>query len=217
MAELYSLSLTEAAKLSEEDFCRVRFPERTKRAARMARREDALRCLGAGALIAGVLGAEERELTFGEYGKPALPPGRPFFNLSHSGDYILLAVDRAPVGVDIEKSDDRHLSAARVICTPEERSWMAVDPVPRFHTLWTMKESVLKQMGCGIRRAPGSFSVLPLIAGQALEDFGTPLYAVSGELEGCRIALCTVSPAPLPRLRSVTAEELTGGAFCNEI
>jgi 4'-phosphopantetheinyl transferase len=45
------------------------------------------------------------EFQIGEHGKPALrSPAAPYFNLSHSGDWALVAVStHAPVGVDVER------------------------------------------------------------------------------------------------------------------
>ena len=45
----------------------------------------------------------ELDFRMGEHGKPALADARPYFNLSHSGDWALIAVCmQSPVGVDIE-------------------------------------------------------------------------------------------------------------------
>jgi len=60
-----------------------------------------LLCLGAGLLMNRVLGIEERELQYGEYGKPyAL--GKAEFSISHGGNWAILSVGSQPVGVDIE-------------------------------------------------------------------------------------------------------------------
>ena len=47
-----------------------RMPARYARSQKYLRREDRLRCLGAGFLIHRVLGIEEKKLQYGEYGKP---------------------------------------------------------------------------------------------------------------------------------------------------
>jgi len=50
-------------------------------------------------------GPLDLEFQIGEHGKPALEnPDAPHFNLSHSGDWALVAVStHAPVGVDVER------------------------------------------------------------------------------------------------------------------
>ena len=64
MTELFLLPTAEARRL-DAAFCREHFPARTARAARFRYPEDRLRCLGAGALLAGVLGVREAELREG--------------------------------------------------------------------------------------------------------------------------------------------------------
>ncbi len=89
--------------------------------------------------------------------------GRPFiegagfdFNLSHSGDWILLAVIGAGkrVGVDLEKRrTDRSCReiAARYFSSEESSAVNdASDATDLFYQLWTAKEAALKALGCGI-------------------------------------------------------------------
>lgn len=104
--------------------------------------------------------------SFGPQGKPRLdgscktPLG---FNLSHSGDWGLLAVTTGPpVGVDIELIDDRvaYESLAARFFLPEEKAELAqFSPVRRrrvFFRIWTRKEALLKGLGTGLagRSAP---------------------------------------------------------------
>lgn len=50
-----------------------------------------------------LLGEKVDSVSIGDYGKPYIPGGEICFNLSHSGDYVVLASDSDRVGVDIEK------------------------------------------------------------------------------------------------------------------
>ncbi len=60
--------------------------------------------LCAGYLLYKYLGVtSDEQLTFNEYGKPMLKNGEKEFSLSHSGDYVILAVSDNPVGADIER------------------------------------------------------------------------------------------------------------------
>lgn len=136
-------------------------PNRYTRALKYLRREDRLRCLGAGLLMHRVLGIDERELQYGAYGKP-YAPGKAEFSISHGGNWAILSADRQPVGVDIEPMKDANLSVARRVFTAEELSWMRQDPLPRFHILWTIKESIMKATGLGLQLDPAQFSVLPI-------------------------------------------------------
>ena len=89
-------------------------------------------------------------------GKPYLPdyPGL-FFNYSDSGDMAVVATDSRPVGVDIEKIRPRSIQGIleRFFLPDEIRQVDASteeERLIRFFRLWTAKESLLKQIGCGL-------------------------------------------------------------------
>ena len=65
--------------------------------------EDKKQELMAGYLLKMYLNIEhEEQLIINENGKPFLKAGEPFFNLSHSGNYVVLAIADCEIGVDIE-------------------------------------------------------------------------------------------------------------------
>ena len=115
------------------------------------------------AVLAGYLDADPGSLAFesGAHGKPELARSAwrwLRYNLSHSGDAIVVAVavERA-VGVDVEHvadlTDVEHL-AERVL-TPAERAIVLARPAGgerqrAFYRLWTLKEAYLKGVGTGI-------------------------------------------------------------------
>ncbi|MFY8216233.1 MAG: 4'-phosphopantetheinyl transferase family protein [Chthoniobacterales bacterium] len=93
------------------------------------------------------------------------PNGRPYvagvtldFNLSHSGDWALLAVASGTrVGVDVEqmrRDRDVRAIARRYFSHSEAQGIcdLADDDVARgeFYRLWTVKEAALKALGIGI-------------------------------------------------------------------
>lgn len=133
-----------------------------------------------------------------EGGKPvfsALPDHH--FNLSHSGSLALCALDRAPVGVDIQIIKQwRPLLPIRT-CSPEELRWLehGADFWRRFALLWTLKECRVKQHGTGLTR-PISKIKVPLPA--ANED----LYSLDGlwfrtySGDGWQAAACGLCPPP---------------------
>ena len=140
MAEIYLADIRRIApRVSElQERLAAALPERARQAARFAREEDRLRSLAAGLLLQDVLGA--CTILFGAHGKPYVPDG-PHFNLSHYGDYVLLAVDAHPVGVDLEKHAERDFAAlARFAFHPEERERFGPDLQARaFFDIWTLK------------------------------------------------------------------------------
>jgi 4'-phosphopantetheinyl transferase len=96
-----------------------------------------------------------------EYGKPAIHPqqqSKPlYFNLSHSGGRLVLAVACFPdIGVDVECSDkSRRLEAiaGRYFSSKECKSLLEMpkeQQQSRFYDLWTLKEAYIKACGLGL-------------------------------------------------------------------
>lgn len=101
-----------------------------------------------------------------EWGLPSLPEigrlpgGKPFFpgraglhfNLSHSGDLALCALDGGAVGVDIQITKAWRPSLPKRVCAPEELAWLEEQPDlwPAFTLLWALKESRVKESGQGL-------------------------------------------------------------------
>lgn len=134
--------------------------ERRARLEKLRIAEDKQRCLAAGLLLSHVFGPEAENIKYGENGKPYFTKG-PFFNISHSGDYVILGVSGHPLGVDIEKIGQYKEGLVRRCCTAEELSWLAGQDKAEFYRLWTGKESIMKATGKGFALSPASFSVLP--------------------------------------------------------
>jgi 4'-phosphopantetheinyl transferase len=93
--------------------------------------------------------------------KPRLviPPGaqQVHFNVSHSGDYAVIAVSRdGEVGVDIEqiRLAQPFLDLARRFYSARENSWLeSIAPerqAEAFCRIWAVKEAVLKCAGLGL-------------------------------------------------------------------
>lgn len=134
--------------MTEQDvrLVRERFPERWKRASRLAKREDQFELIAAGALLYYALGADESEIRTDAHGRPFISDG-PYFSLSHSGGHCVLALSGMRIGVDTEKLDGSNLIAAEASLTAEELEWIKPEPLERFHLLWTRKESIFKAVG----------------------------------------------------------------------
>ncbi|QJB30407.1 4'-phosphopantetheinyl transferase superfamily protein [Chitinophaga oryzae] len=84
-------------------------------------------------------------------------PGGPDFNISHSGNIAVCAVDTSGrVGIDIEQNGGIEIGDFREQFTPGE--WQQVmgapDPVWQFYRYWTMKEATAKANGIGIVELP---------------------------------------------------------------
>lgn len=82
-----------------------------------------------------------------------------YFNVSHAGNKILLAVSSEPIGVDIETLVDVPLDMMDVVFHPEEKRYVRngktrAEQNLRFFQIWTQKEALLKQMGVGLKKNP---------------------------------------------------------------
>lgn len=183
--------------------------ERRLRADRYPRHEDALRCVAADALLQyGVkkaLGISEFETARDAHGKPYLKTEADFhYNLSHSGNWVVIAYGSSEVGIDVEqiRMDTGKAHVARRFFTEDEQDFVfrtEEGSGERFFRIWTGKESYLKYLGTGLRRALDSFSVLDL----------SGLVLHSWELEGgyC-VTLCSMEGEHT--LELLTLEQLLG-------
>jgi len=173
-------------------------PARMEKARRFRFERDRLLCIGAGLLLQRFAGIhDESELSTGPYGKP-FSPGGPAFSLSHSGDWCALVTGEDDIGMDIEKTDEKNISVASAVFSSGERDWMEEEPVERFYTLWTLKESLMKAVGLGFRLPPDSFEVLPFLRNEAIDLFGKKWYAAFGGVPGYRFSVSSTMPVGQP-------------------
>lgn len=137
------------------------YPKRYVKAQHFQKNEDFLRCIGGYVLLTKMIGDfSEDDVIYGNDGKPSIS-GKEFFNISHSGDFVVVATGDAEIGIDIEIVKERKIDISKKVFTKSELDWMNLDPLSRFHILWTQKESVIKLLGTGIKTPLNSFEVLP--------------------------------------------------------
>ena len=154
--------------------------------------KDRLRCLTGGLLMEEVTGG--REIHYTGNGKPFLPEG-PHISLSHSGDFVCLAVcASAPVGIDIEHQRDQDFIAlGKTAFHPIEYDFFMQEPrAVRFYDLWTQKESYVKMIGSGLSIEPASFCVLP--GKLVLPRSGVPYIQNLDIMKGYSMAVCAGEP-----------------------
>lgn len=146
--------------------------DRRAKVERISAEKERYRCLGAGLLLADVIDKElgihtsNIKLSYGENGKPSLVGYEEFnYNLSHSGDMVVIAYGNAPVGIDIEYLERRNRYNEAVIkrCFTESEQKYAISNGDKgFFDIWTMKEAYLKLSGKGVSVPLNSFSVDPV-------------------------------------------------------
>lgn len=154
-----------SAVLSQDEWKRAsRFQDPTSRARFVSARTILRRLLGTYL----DLPAGEVPLEIGPEGKPKLGEGlgdRITFNLSHSGDWILLGFSGgSSIGVDIETESvfpGILEIASRVLATDEVAMLRELPPEARsapFFRGWTRKEAFQKARGVGIWNQPTQFA-----------------------------------------------------------
>jgi 4'-phosphopantetheinyl transferase len=117
------------------------------------------------------IGPECLDLALSEQGKPYLvdesgPGAGLAFNLSHSGELILLAVTSGrQVGIDLERmaGDPPFREMARIAFSPREQEQLFSLPVylqpAAFYRCWTRKEALMKARGSGFTLPSNCFDV----------------------------------------------------------
>lgn len=87
------------------------------------------------------------------YGKPVcLNQNADSFNVAHSGDYVVAAFSKSPIGIDIEKHKNiNYLNFHSVLNEQEYEEISKSDhPIATFYKCWTAKESFIKALGIGL-------------------------------------------------------------------
>jgi len=101
---------------------------------------------------------------YNDYGKPLINCSEEiYFNISHSDNYIVCALDNKSIGIDIERVTNIDLKIADRFFTKEELEYIhlnKIDKIERFYEIWTMKESYIKAIGIGLSMPLNSFSVI---------------------------------------------------------
>lgn len=109
---------------------------------------------------------EKIEFGVEKNGKPFVVGGDLQFNVSHSGDYLLVGVTKKNlIGVDIErvKKNLDHLALAKRFFTQKEYETLEMlsdeKQIAAFYRCWTRKEAFIKATGLGLSFGLANFGV----------------------------------------------------------
>lgn len=150
-----------------------------------------------------------------EHGKPFLEGvDNIFYNISHSGDYLVCALSDSEVGVDIEKRAVARMEVARRFFHPNEIIQLEClgksEQNQLFFDYWSVKECFLKYTGSGLTRSLSSFCVGSLENPVHIytEEASLPVYIRKCPVDaGYSCFVCSGSDI-VPEIMPLTIEEL---------
>ena len=119
--------------------------ERKEKAEKYVNEKDRLLSYGAGLLVKKFLPNKEIKETKNK--KPYLENG-PYFNISHSGEFVVLAIcESCDIGVDIEQVNEKKVDAIKFTLNKDEKKTNNVNDLFR---MWSNKESLIKCMSSNV-------------------------------------------------------------------
>lgn len=133
----------------------------------------------------------EIEFYYNSLGKPFAKGLDVYFSVSHSGDYVVVAVSDKPVGIDIETLREVKANTVKRVCCENEIECInnAHDKNAEFLKIWTKKEAYFKSVGCGIVT---NLSLLDTTKENGLytyltNDYIVSVYSAETNIERCAI------------------------------
>lgn len=102
-------------------------------------------------------GLSETKLIYNYFNKPSLINGQFKFNISHSGQVLIMAVDIDYIGIDIEQV--KSIDINPTFPSEREQKYLRNKDLFEFYKIWTVKESFSKNLGLGLSLDFKNFSV----------------------------------------------------------
>ncbi len=96
---------------------------------------------------------EDVEFGYGKWGKPYIKNMNNFFyNISHSGDWVVCAVGHKELGIDIEKIKDVKENISSKYFSEKEEYYLknCYDRSDYIFRIWVLKEAYVKYLGKGL-------------------------------------------------------------------
>ncbi len=228
MVEVYAVKTIGDDQYREihDDLLSILPPNRQTRILKFRKLMDAQRSLLGEVMVRRII-SEKLKIPAGEIAFELGPHGKPslhglndlHFSISHSGEWIVSALSRSPVGIDIEKIGPPKLDVARRFFSEHEYAALRARPEKErdsfFYKLWTLKESYAKLLGTGISTPLSSFTIEinDGAACMAQNPRSLPVYFRQYVIEETyRMAVCAYESEYVRQVTYLSIDELLGHA-----
>ena len=175
MVELYAVNIqNQISKEAFDNFMMLVSEKKREKINRFRLIEDAKRSLYGEILVRYLacnqfgINNDDIKMQFNEYGKPYIEDYLDFhFNLSHSGQWIVCAISKESIGIDIEQIKPIDIAIAERFFDPlEYKAIMDTSNDMRlvaFYKFWTLKESYIKLISKGLSMPLNSFAIEKIV------------------------------------------------------
>ncbi len=146
------------------------------------------------------------ELFFNKNGKPYLKNGDLYFNISHSGNFVVCSLDSNEIGCDVQTVTAYNPRvASRFFCkTESDYINQSQNKEEAFFRLWTLKESILKAKGESIADGLDLYDFGGLAEREVFNRFGFEFSVF--ELNDAFVSVCAVNKEN--QLKKIDKKEL---------
>ncbi|EJQ37426.1 phosphopantetheine-protein transferase domain protein [Bacillus cereus BAG5X1-1] len=169
--EIYAVKIMDISDQKIDEICLWIDEDKRCKLEKFINKKDKLRTLIGELLIRTLINKRfklsNKDIIMGknQYGKPYFKYNPRYnFNISHSENFVVCAIDDKPIGIDIEKI--KHIEyeeIAKNFFSKTEYNYITQGDlkcqIGNFYEIWTLKESVVKCSGRGLSMPLKSFSV----------------------------------------------------------
>jgi 4'-phosphopantetheinyl transferase len=224
LMKLYAVKILDISKEKLDNTCSVFDLEKKRKIEKFVHKKDKIRTLIGEILIRTIicedLSISNRNITFkkNKYGKPYLIGYHNFqFNISHSEDYVVCAIDNKPIGIDIEKIKPiEYKEIAQSFFSMSEFGYIVKEDlnnqVKKFYEMWTLKESYIKCTGQGLSIPLNSFSIVfnqyETIKVIIDNDYTEHVFNRFDIASGYKMAVCSVNKEVSNKIRIIDQNSL---------
>jgi 4'-phosphopantetheinyl transferase len=155
-----------------------------------------------------------------EKGKPYMT-GNPDhnFNISHSGNWVVVAFANTDVGIDIEKIRPINYRIAKRFYSKTEFAELdnkeGQEKLEFFFDLWTLKESYLKLLGKGLTKSLSSFTIKKSGSGFILKDGNSIISSIFFKQylldPDYKLSVCSHASGFTDKIKMLTISDLYNG------